>query len=632
MEGLVIYEILSHINGQEHVQRGQTISRFATKHGYPDDLINSLFEVLLPETTKNTEEVLTELASVVLLHAQTDPLAQSLLSFLFSVGIMGKFGTKLELLVEKVSPDNNCLQNSIECMLLTVAGSKGSTYGILAGLHKRLKDRYEIEQFCAVYADVFGVLAEETASSDTFNELVGSSLINVSEEPSPFFLTPEEITADSDRIGYLISVIKENAELLRSAYMFGATDILDFTGIDEALTEEELLNSTGEISSATEYEIASELVRAIRDSLFNLHAVNYNKGVASLRPPSDCMGAITKFRGIISSQNLFVKTMFYFLKFNLYKHRDLERAFMISLFLSEGGVLAGTLNAIKILGILEKSDQPVRNGMEIDVFIMLNQGRALTCTDLREQADLNFQRELCLDSCRGAFNCKFAGFDESRLTCFHASDCYSDKSANQSQDIYEKISLRSRSSCWPIQQGCLSYLHEDAALYHNHTPSINWLMRDAFRRELFDDSLRWALLSAGLGDPEGFYYLGTLQGMDWQGHISNVTLAYSIFRQMLQDDADNFETMNIGEGWPDLDVLEHQAVRDIALQLGIPFDDVNDKSFSNQALPRKIAAVIGILSLLIGISNCGILATLAASLGGGVLVFIFFRNRRLYDR
>jgi len=600
-EGHVLFEILSRIGSSTGALRWKSISTVARKHLYPPEVMVSFFDVFMSDPREPVElkVALDQLTKQAVIHAVTDPFSLSILSFLISIGEASEHTSEVERIVQKFVAEAGTDHPTIVSLLQSVADKQGSTLGLLSSVNDHFRSDSATNEMCGYYGDLLGAMAEEAASVDVMNELLAPSLIDSDSGEVPLFrLTAEAIEADAERLGYLVSMMKENAEYFRSSLFMSPMDVLQMMGIDDGtFSEEEIINSADGISAASEHEIALEIVDTIRNALYNVHAMRYNDGAMDLMNPGSCLRGVSLFRKIISSQNLFVKVLMFFLKHNIFVHRDPDRALLTSLFMSHAGVLAGTLNAKTLILKRLKMDNTEITQIKRRSSILVPR-KGLMCSENQNHISIS-SAEDCLHSCRKSPECNFVIFNPTTAECRHQDICSPGESTGGASELYQKIDLSSNSECWPpgsVSEECLWFLNRAAAASHNHTDSINWLVRRYMESSQFDEALEWAQLSAALGSHEGKYYLGTLERSSWKGHKPDKERALSVFWDLLLKTEQEHEHPSHDSDLSDLDQIEQESIRDIAYQLGIPFDDLDDDTDSYQEdPPARIAAIVGIV-------------------------------------
>lgn len=631
-EGQALYEIISRIEGKSGDDRKREISVIARRHMYPADLMLAFLDVFLPESESGLEleHAVKRLTKRAVAHAMTDPFSLSILSFLFSIGEAADFAEDIERIVHTIAKDASNEYPTVESLLYSTAGSWGSTLGLLGAFQDQLLHGESTEILCSSYGDFLGAVAEEAASVDVMNDLVGPALFDIETISPPLYrLTPESLEADGERLGYLVSIMKENAEAFRSSLFYGPMDVLHMMGIDDdTFTEEEIMSSADGISAASEHDIAVEIVEAIRAAAYNVHAMKYNEGIQHLLGSETCMRGISSFRRIIGSQHLLVKVLGFFLKRHIYEVSDRDRAHLTALLLSHIGVLSGTLNANRLVEMRLKEHSHPAGVLPRSTAVFLP-SKAVGCAE-QPYSSSNSSQDVCLNNCRQDSNCNFITFDSEISRCNLFGDCTPTESGDRINTLFKRVEILSESECWPpdsISERCIWHLNEIAASSHNHTASINWLIRHYMDSARFEKAYDWAIRSADLGSHEGKYYLGTLERTAWGGHNPKKDRALSIFWDLLLRDQPAPLAEYTMEDWSEIDKLEQDSIREIADQLGVPFDDLEDDiDFYQGDISAKLAALSGLILTYLDFSPVG-WTTFISVLASLPVIYLMLRDR-----
>jgi hypothetical protein len=604
------------------------------KQGITKEFLTSFLRAFLPPAHLRTAALRESIDELVLASVEGAKngcgICFALLGFFRSAQILPESEELLSLVVDSNSVDVEDFK-SVEHFMYTSAANHGSTWGILARFQLDTLHETDPVRLCRMYEASLGNLAQESLISDVSSPLMGPSDLDfASNKPPIYFMTPSDIQVDDERFGYMARMMRDNADFLQSSLLFSPADLVEMMGFDGEFTEEDISQSMEGLSSMTDDDIATEIIEAIHTDMYNTNVFAFNNALELIeRDAESCLKGLLIFRDIIQKHNLFVKVIFFLVKANWYRHHDSERTLLLSLLLSSVGVLPGTLNAIKLLELkgVELQPQSVIGKIQFHPRAL-----GLSCSQPpihREQAQM---AESCLANCGQDPDCLYSTFDPATRICsgFNACHFVRDRS---SVELSERIDTTfSFLGCWPDDNrgsDCLRTLNFLSATIHNHTESIHRLLRESYDTGYFDASLYWATRSAGIGAAEGKFYQGLLEQRAWPGHEANPSKALDIFWSMLQDSYD-YAPITVAVREPreadQLDALEHEAILEISVSLGLPDYEIGYRPQHQSRWPQRLAATIGIGRTYLeqNINLLGKLVTLA----GIIPVFIFLISRR----
>ena len=479
-------------------------------------------------------------------------------------------------------------------LIYSVADSMGSTMGTLS--HFELMARSGgLLSVCEGFVDVLGVLAEQSLTEDLFEDWISPGLIDLSRgQPPLFFLNTASIEADEERLGFVVRSMRKNAEILESSLFLSPTEILEMMGVDEDLENDAILDETESFSSLSDHDIAEEIVQAIRTDMFNVNAIRYNNALTMTLSRDTCPQSVFAFRDLIQSSNLLVKSIFHLLQISFYKYEDTRMSFILSLLLGALGVKSGYMNAIALLGY----DRTLVNSLDTLEAIGYTSfptdvgctGQVSAVTPVRDVND-------CLSVCDSDSTCRFVAFDSANHVCEVFSRCDFMIGKNPSKEFFEKPFGPEWCPCFKVHSPdlCVKFLWEALAMSHGHVDSMNNLIRTHQLRGELDIALKWAISSSEKRSYEGMFYLARLEAIEWDNHRSNRRKAMAIYWDMLV--AAEEEEPPRATSREELNVLEHEAIREIALQLGIPdYSPLpNEAHHESSPWPRRLAALSGLL-------------------------------------
>jgi hypothetical protein len=479
-------------------------------------------------------------------------------------------------------------------LIYSVADSMGSTMGTLSHLELVARSG-DLESVCEGFVDVLGVLAEQSLTEDIFEDWISPGLLDVSRKRAPLlFLSTSSIEADEERLGFVVRSMRKNAEILESSLFLSPTEILEMMGVDEDPQNDTILEDMESFSSLSDHDIAEEIVQAIRTDMFNVNAIHYNNALTKSSSPEACSQSVYAFRDLTQNCNLLIKTMFHLLQITFYKFEDTRMSFILSLLLGALGVKSGYLNAISLLGY----DPTLVNSLDsFEAIAYTNIPAGVGCTGQPSAAIAVQDMSHCMSVCDSDSTCRFIAFDSANHVCEAFSMCDFKIGKSPSKEFFEKSHGPGWFPCLQRSSSdvCVRFLWESLAISHGHVESINNLVRMHQLRGELDLALKWAMFSFERRSYEGMFYLARLEGIEWDNHRANRRKAKAIYWEML---------MAAGKGEPpkttsreELNVLEHEAIREIALQLGIPDyspaqSDAHDEP---SPWPRRLAALSGLL-------------------------------------
>lgn len=603
------------------------------KHGITKKFLTSFLKAFLPPAHSRTTALRDSIDELVLASvegAKNDcGICFALLGFFRSVRISPEFEEPYGLVDDFNSVDVEDFK-SLEHFMYTAAANHGSTWGILARFQLDILHETDPVRLCRMYEASLGHLAQESVVSDISSALMGPSDLDfASNKPPIYFMTPSDIQVDDERFGYIARMMRDNADFLQSSILLSPTDLVGMMGFDGEFTEEDISQSMEGLSSMTDDDIATEIIEAIHTDMYNTNVFAFNNALELIeRDAESCLEGLFVFREIIQKHNLFIKVIFFLVKANWYRHRDSERTLLLSLLLSSVGVLPGTLNAIKLLELIgvELKPQAVNGKIQFRPPAL-----GLSCSQppiYREQAQMAAN---CLAFCGQDPKCRFSTFDSTTRLCSGYNACHFVRDRS-SVELSERIDTTlSFLGCWPDDNrgsDCLRTLNFISATIHNHTESIHRLLRESYDTGYLDASLYWATRSAGIGAAEGKFYQGLLEQREWPGHGANPSEALAIFWRMLQDSYESWPiTVAVREPRADqLDALEHEAILEISVSLGLPDYEIGHRPQNQSRWPQRLAATIGLARTYLE-QNIHLFRKLV-TLAGIIPVFIFLISRR----
>ena len=563
-------------------QDGLFLSQFDLERGHTDGQLDvppafakSLMEVLRPSSTKSFNTIqddLKTLADEALVGiASGCGLCYAFLAFIISLGSTNISVSKLHAVLFGI-PDN--VENNVVNLLYGLAKDSGSTFGLLGAVKNGISSVNKLtDSKCEDLANQMALFARESASVDVFDELIAP-------HPLPYDLgsrprdriSTEVFDDDTTDVHYYISLMKNNAQALSSAFLFGIADVADMLGLEEdELDEEDLRESVERLSVLDDETIAKELILTINAIRHNVQVIKFNEGLELYSTPHACHEALLLHHGIVGEQSLFSKLLFLFLKENFYDTHNVYNGLLVGMILSELGVESGIRNVQRLLEarpeILQISDDISDKAIET----IMVPGKDLRCAPEELLHVIEFSDGVsCLDSCVRDSLCGYATITGTR--CAFYKSC-NETTGDSSVRLFVKKSLPHRHPCWPPTSECLVALHKQLATTHAQVMSFNWLARYYDKQGDWRTAAEWAERSANHGDPEGIFFSGYLQLKSWEHHPANPELASKFFRSLLSDwgliNLPEFLNPTSADDLQSMEDMEIDNARNIAQQLGI---------------------------------------------------------------
>lgn len=602
-DGMLISRLVANLDRRSAAtltDRTKLIRNAAGKHLYPPEFMVAFLDVFYPDFPNRVLSIsdALERLSIVSVDCALQGLGicLSMVGFLLN-NLPSSLQSDLIQSLLQVLPDDIVVEeDSLAGVFYRAGMESGSTFGTLGYFRNRLSIGTRQEDFClGVLPNSLESLAEETAVDDTTSEWMGPSVVDFEASNAPIdSLTVMAIEASGAGLGYLLSIMKENAEALATSFLFDPLETLVMMGVEGVMSEDELRQSVEGMSGADEGMVAQELIDGIHSVRYNLNAARYNQGVAFLESHTSCLLGLFKFREVIASQNLLVKTLFFMMKANFFRFRDNDRAFLTALLLSDSGVLMGDLNAINLASFARAN--PVKGATTDTKRVAKLSGMGKTCRNAHIH-EFRGDKALCLSHCSQRSDCTFAVHSPAYQQCQIFNECDVIAGPTTGDQLFEAILVPHSAPCDFLEhktEECVTHLHERAAAGHNHTDSMHWLVRTRTEAGDIDRAYLWADKSASIGDGEGKFYLGEFLRIGWSGHPPNLTEAKRIFWDLLIQ-APKEETVELPGEWELADELEFEAVQDICAQLGIVEDGLGNSHHSpSPLLARRVAGLTGL--------------------------------------
>ena len=604
VDGLLLTEILDRSDGGAGPKGGgreKSVIRIASRLMYPPDFAMALIDVLQPGLTEKLADLDTRLQALAEASVQGAltgcGMCFAVLGFLLSIGSDAVTEQHIHVLVSVIPTEIQLEHDSVQSLLYATAMEYSSTMGTLASLHRSLELGNDTS-ICAEFGTLLALLAEESAGTDVFSEFLAPSTIDFDSAEEPLsFLSSETIDSESAGLSYYIRLMKSNAEALSSALMFGAVDLMDMFGMADDVDPDELQRSMDEMSTLDESTIAAELIHALNSARYNMNAIEYNRALELVSSTRDCNDGVVVFGHIVESQSLFVKSIFYLMKDAHFHHHRTDIAFLAALMLSESGVRSGDINAIRLRGMVE--DSPPSDTRRYAMVLLSANGMRCGGNPIRNSPSRLL--ELCLNDCTDSGSCQFAEYTWETQTCLHFTTCRPSAAPHETTQIFEKTELVPTLKCWPpyaVADMCIYQLRRRAALTHNDTESMNWLVYHEESGGNLSAAIEWANRSACAGSSEGRYHLSRLTGKSWVDHRGNFTEATRLFWDLFDSTTGRGSDL---DGWDSLDPmeqLEYETIQDLAHELGVTDIQLDVGQVEPESMwPQRLAALAGIAAL-----------------------------------
>ena len=378
---------------------------------------------------------------------------------------------------------------------------------------------------------------------------------------------------DSTDVHYYISLMKDNAQALSSALLFGMADVADMLGVDPgAVDAEDLRESVEMLSTLDDKAIAQELLTTINSIRHNLQVTRFNEGLELHTTADVCAEGLLVHHSIVGQQSLFSKMMFRYMKVNFFDMGNKFNALLIALIMAELGIETGMRHVLSLLEehpeMIQESESKADLGM-LRVMIPIN---GLDCAaGAHMSRSSNLDEAACLDTCVHDSNCDYVLIRDGNCELY--STC--NRSVTSiTYRTYVKDSFSSTHPCWPPTSKCIVRIHQDLAETHMALDSMNWLARHHASKSEFSTASEWAERSGMQGDPEGTFFSGFLQLKEWDGHKVDVEVAEAYFQDLIdRSEWDNLSELIIIDQDDDprdnLERMEIESARGIAIQFGL---------------------------------------------------------------
>jgi hypothetical protein len=569
----------------------------------PPAFTDALLSVLRPSSSSKEFERLREdlksLASEALKGAKSGcGLCSGIFAILLSLdGELASYNQLHSVIVNFPARNHGGVTNAFYAL----SKDYGSTMGVLgttkiAAAQGHLLDADD----CVDIANAIALFAREAASVDVFDKLVPPHKLDFKLGTRPRDrITDDMFDDDSTDVHYYISLMKDNAQALSSALLFGMADVADMLGLEPgAVDAEDLRESVDRLSTLDDKAIAQELLMTVNSIRHNLQVTKFNEGLELHASAEVCAAGLMIHHSIVGQQSLFAKMMFLLMKEHFYDMGNKFGSLLIALFMAELGIESGLRN---IESLLENHpemifDPEVDPGNELLMAMIPIKG--MKC-EVHSQISRVFGAgdASCLDKCIEDSNCNYVMIRDT--SCDFYTSCQ--RSGNASQyKIYAKESFQRTHPCWPPTSQCIVRIHKSLADIHEAVDSMNWLARHYDSRGEYRTALDWAERSAFLGDSEGKFFSGYLQLKAWDDHTVDIDLATIYFydlihrsgwdsmRGVIATDENDVNT-------EDLEQMEIESARAIAVQLGIhDIESMKVDEVRHTALVHFLAGIYGI--------------------------------------
>ena len=600
----------------------------------PIAFAESFVKVLRPPESKSFDAVRSDITTLfyeaVIGLESGCSICSSVVAFCLSLGIQKVPVTKLHSSLVRLAPGND----DIVKFFYAHGRAHGSTFGLLWEVRNGLSGIEQLDEpDCIELANILALYAREAASVDVFDQLVAPYPLTFETGVRP----PDRVSGDtfdggSTDVQYYISQMKNNAEALSSALLFGITDVAAMLGLEpDDLDEEDLRESVERLSILDDQSIAEELLITINSVRHNLQVVKFNKGLEMYSKEGMCSRALDIHHQIVGEQSLFAKCIFLFLTENYYDQQNIYNALLNGLILSELGVESGVLS---VAGLLEAHPEIVETPIDDtdQSARVMFPGKISRCSDQERFRVLDIPEDVssCLDICASEQQCNHAVIRDTE--CVLYKSCVSTEDGPPIR-VYTKRSLPEEHPCWPPKPKCLVWIHRQLALSHSNVASLNWLAR--YYDKLGDprEASEWSNRSAETGDPEGKFFSGYLHLKSWEGHPVDVASARMFFRSLISDAGHVILSVplsaRVENEFGNVEEMEVENARVIAEQLGLHDIPANHmKNPAHQVVVKLFAGFYGLI--LVQLTSNAYLLPQVYTLAALLPVVLILVMRRTY--